>query len=208
MNHTDHDDTTVSVSMTMDSWTPFVSVLIACGIAACLIVRCFTDDSAKPLCHMCALVLAVLLLAVLLFVCYRRWAASQSSCSDCDGFSDFEWGYNGFEHKLWKADKRTHKIVGPDETNSEMRTWQYNPQNTLTDYRYFKTYGGNTHQKERLAPIARPRVGSYSGLPNIHIADNLGQVSTRNPDVNSTPAAYAQQHPASPLAFQSPVSPQ
>ena len=197
-NNTDYDDTTVSVSMTMDNWTPIAAIVICCAIAACLIARCFTGDANSDTCYTFAIVLAVVLLVILIVVCYRRWSSSKAS-DGCEGFDDFEWGERGFEHASWKPDKRTHKIVGPDVNSTELRTWQYNPQNSLTDYRFYRTQEGA--KPERIAPIARPRVGSYSGLANIDIDDRRGPISTRNPDRNSFTNKYVQQHPATPMPF-------
>jgi hypothetical protein len=204
-NHTDGDDTTVAVSMTMDNWTPIVAIILCCVIAACLLVTCFTDKSGstQSACQYSALALAGVLLVVLLVACYRKWSRRNDDddrCGDCENFEDFEWGNNGFEHKTWKADRRTHKIVGPAADSSELRTWQYNPQNSLVDYRFFKTQDGA--HTDRLAPIARPRVGVYSGLPNVDVSDELGATSTRFPDLHSCTQKYVQQHTASPIPFQ------
>ena len=72
------------------------------------------------------------------------------------------WGYDGpkWSGELSSATKRT---VGPDPTKRNLLTWQYHPQNTLVDYRFYQTESTCNDNPVRIAPIADGRIGKKSG---------------------------------------------
>ena len=203
------DDTTVSVSLTTNDWMPIAAVVLLCGILACIAVRCFADpDSAlRTVCQGGALLLMVIALLVIAITLYRRNTAADNDgavctsdgCSVPESFADYEWGSDGFQRKgAWHPTADSQRIVGPLPSSPTANTWQYNPQNTLVDYRFYTTQPG----PERVAPVA---VG-VRNLPNTDVTDLLGETSTRQPDFNGRPDAYVLQHPASIASFPYPTT--
>jgi hypothetical protein len=204
----DADDTTVSVSVTMDDWIPIASAVVLCCLIVCLIVKCSTDPSGSlySVCQGGAFVFVAVLALIAICAIYNRFFKNKNNnnCATCENetFSNYQWGDDGFVPTAWAQDRRTRKIVGPDPTKQSLHTWQYNPQNSLVDYRFFTTHDNRT---EQLAPIVHPEVGVFSGLPNVHVADVLGPESTRNPDAHGTRTHYVLQHPASAVPFSKPI---
>lgn len=207
--NTDADDTTVSVSMTTDDWLPIAAVVVVCCILACVAVRCFAEPTGttRTVCQGGALLLVVVALLVIIVTIYRRSSSSSSNgdsdaCSaGCDeAFSNYEWGNDGFALKNATVSD-AQRIVGPKPTDKEANTWQYNPQNTLVDYRFYTT----EPEPERVAPVTHPSLG-VRDLPEVDVNDRLGETSTRHPDANGTQGKYVLQHPASLAAFPYPTT--
>lgn len=203
----DADDTSVSVSLSMDNWLPIAAVVVVCGILACVAVRCLATDtsgSTQTMCKGGALLLIVVIIIIIAISIYRRSSSSSSSYDDdetcaagCDeAFADYEWGYDGFAHKNAVV-PTMQRIVGPNPTDNTLNTWQYNPQNTLVDYRFYTT---PPSRGERVAPVTRPAVG-VRNLPKVPVNDRLGATSTRRPDANGQADRYVLQHPASMATF-------
>jgi len=202
-----NDDTTVSVSVSMDNWLPIASLVILCCLIICLIVKCSSTPSGGlySVCSGVAYFFVILLILLIVIAVYNKYYVKCDTCGNDneEEFSNYQWGDDGFTLADWdNKDCRTHQIIGPSPNKKSLHTWQYNPQNTLVDYRFYTTHNNNTTQIE---PITRPEVGVYSGLPTVHVNDALGTLSTRNPDVNGSHTQYVLQHPASVVPINKPV---
>ena len=150
------------------------------------------------LCQGFVLILLTLLLTTLGSVLENTRSSSQISNQDYETFSNFKWGYNGEEQHPWNPE-HTESIVGPDPEESVLKTWQYHPDNTQVDYRYYRKYHctdpNAPTDMQRLSPIARPSIGIKNEEP-LHVEDKLGSVSTRVHDNNSSESEYVVQSPA------------
>ena len=205
MESPNNDDTTLSVSVSVDNWLPIASLVILCLLIVCLIVKCSSNPSGEvhSVCSGVASVFVILLLVLIGILVYNKYYVKCDSCGNEEEFSNYQWGDDGFTHAAWdNKDCRTQRIIGPSPNKPSLHTWQYNPQNTLVDYRFYTTHNKNTTQ---IAPITRPEVGVYSGLPTVHVNDGLGNLSTRTPDVNGSHTQYVLQHPASAIPINKPI---
>lgn len=94
------------------------------------------------------LAIVVLFLVVLAYLCHR----TMQRCHDNEPFSaatnTHNWGYppdmlDGQNPLITAAapysSENSRRIVGPDPKQEELYTWQYNPQNTLVDYKFYET---------------------------------------------------------------------
>ncbi len=153
------------------------------------------------------LLLLVLLLTTLGSVLENSRSTSQIVNHDYESFSNFDWGYAGEEQHPWNPE-HTESIVGPDPNSTELKTWQYHPDNTQVDYRYYRKYDcidpNAPKDMQRLAPVTRASVGIRNEEP-IHVNDNLGTVSTRVPDNNSNASEYVVQSPATNVPIAQPT---
>ena len=97
----------------------------------------------------------------------------------------------------------TRKIVGPNPNKDEVNNWQYNPENTQVDYKYYqdcndtkylsnrlniKTSPGQNRIVQQLAPITWGSVGKNTD-PVDEVVPVLGQ-ETRVPDSQSNEQNY------------------
>lgn len=97
----------------------------------------------------------------------------------------------------------TRNIVGPDPSQDYINHWQYNPQNTLTDYHYYKdnqdlNYAlqyngenpmpiGDNRQTQQLAPIIDTQLGKTTYPEISNVPQPNPELSTRVPNAQSTP---------------------
>jgi hypothetical protein len=133
-------------------------------VAVCIVVRFCTanaSDSFTSTCQGIALIVLVLLLSTMSSLLENTRTGVDTP--NAEQFSNFEWGYSGTEQQQWNPE-HSSTIVGPDPDKTELRTWQYNPDNTQVDYRYYRVQqcdakNQNTSQPQRLAPVARPTLG-------------------------------------------------
>lgn len=159
------------------------------------------------LCQGLVLLLLVLLLTTLGSVLENTRSSSQISNHDYESFSNFDWGYDGKEQHPWNPE-HTESIVGPDPKEPVLKTWQYHPDNTQVDYRYYRKYNctdpNAPTDMQRLSPIAHGSVGIRNQEP-LHVEDKLGSVSTRVPDNNSSESEYVIQSPATNVPIAQPT---
>jgi len=128
------------------------------------------------------------------------------------------WGYNpdGGEYTQWD-ENLTRKIVGPDPSKDLVNNWQYNPENTQVDYKYYQysndvkyrsekdnlnTSDEQNRDVQRLAPVTWASVGKNTN-PMDEIVPVLGQ-ETRVPDNQSSQSAYIIPNPSAPPKYQGP----
>ena len=128
-----------------------------------------------------------------------------------------EWGYNSLNKNLEWDDSLTQKIVGPDPNSDEINHWQYNPQNTQVDYKYYKDNNDMKYASSRLnlntsptqnkiiqglAPITWGDIGKNT-KPMDEVVPILGQ-ETRVPDNQSTNSEYIIPSPSAPPKYVGP----
>ena len=83
-----------------------------------------------------------LLLILLLVIC------SFHIKNIAENFTDsLEWGYDPVKSYTKWDTKLTRQIVGPDPFKNEVNHWQYNPDNTQVDYKYYQ----NSHDVQYLS---------------------------------------------------------
>ena len=110
--------------------------------------------------------------------------------------------YDGEEFAKYSSE-HTPQVRGPDPANPELYTWQYHPQNTLVDNRFYVapecTAAAGAH---RMAPIVDGRVGKVNADPvrviNLEGADGAY--------VYSSPASHAPlDHPTPEYKYSTPA---
>jgi hypothetical protein len=113
------------------------------------------------------------------------------------------WGYDGPETTEWDNSDFT-KTVGPDPDGTELETWQYHPQNTLVDYRFYNRHSPKFGTGSRLSPIVDGKVGTVNQT-SLKVPDMYNVSSTRVPDHMSDSAGYVISNPATntPISYPS-----
>ena len=92
--------------------------------------------------------LFILLLFVIVIVCSFNLTKKNIESFRSESIN---WGYNpkGPGFTVWD-ENLTRKIVGPDPSKDVVNNWQYNPENTQVDYKYYQysndlNYQSNKH---------------------------------------------------------------
>lgn len=176
-----------------------IMITILCVLSAMFSVDQLSSFSPKTTQQWGYLVaIVVLFVVVLAYLCHR----TMQSCRDREMFATnaHNWGYSpdvlDGQHPLISeaapySSENSSRIVGPDPKKEELYTWQYNPQNTLVDYKFYETDPSDPNATPtRIAPIADGQIGTRD-QPMEHIA---GQGLCNN---NAAGTAYGVQSPAS-----------
>ena len=150
-------------------------------------------------------VLLVLALAVFVAAVYMVYSCYSAKESVEEGFSvhKHSWGYDGREFASYSSEN-TPQVRGPDPANPELYTWQYHPQNTLVDNRFYLapecTAAAGAH---RMAPIVDGRVGKIN-------ADPVSVINLQGVDgayVYSSPASHSPlDHPTPEYDYSTPAA--
>lgn len=113
------------------------------------------------------------------------------------------WGYDGQEFAQFEAE-HTPQVRGPEPSNPELYTWQYHPQNTLVDYRFYLapecTAAAEAH---RMAPIADGRIGK-TNMPPVRVQQLEGAADAY---VYKSPASHVPlDHPTPEYEYSTPAA--
>ena len=155
--------------------------------------------------------LLILLLLLIVIVCAFNLTKKNIESFKSESMS---WGYNpSTEYRDWN---NTHcqQIVGPDPSKEIVNNWQYNPENTQVDYKYYKDNNdtkyesvkhnlnsSNTQNRivQQLAPVTWAYIGKNTD-PMDQIVPVIGQ-ETRVPNTQSTQAEYVIPSPSLPPKY-------
>ena len=153
------------------------------------------------------IVLLIVSLAILIFASYMVYNCATKSPVAEEYFTTYNhaWGYAGPENSK-VCSPTCSAIVGPDPEKKELHTWQYHPQNTLVDSKYFQARSCmDSVAQNRMEPNIDGSVGKINGAP-LRVNDLYGSTSTRVPSDISNSSAYVISHPATadPLEYQTP----
>lgn len=154
-------------------------ILIVCFLAAVLAVQeicSLRPSSAKQWGGVVAI--GALFLVVAAYLCHRT---TECARHDAEAFADmgdqkYEWGYDPnlllkdapIELTAAGVPEGGTRIVGPEvkpgtdgaTDEQELITWQYNPQNTLVDYKFYEVETSDpSAAPQRMAPVVNGRVG-------------------------------------------------
>lgn len=101
------------------------------------------------------LLLVILTLIVSLSVVYK-----------VESFQNFPSGFDPEDKLLPWDPELTTGIVGPNPQKDKLETWQYRPDRTLVDYKFF-------NNKERLEPTANSDIGKIALSVTAPVVDHL-----------------------------------
>lgn len=165
-----------------------IMIAILCVLAAMFSVdqlSTFTPHTAAEGATLVAI--AVLFLVVLVYLCYRVMHCG--GAHESFAVSQREWGNSGYTDMPAPYDpEHSTRIVGPDPKKEELYTWQYNPQNTLVDYKFYET-----ERCDSATPVA-PLIDGAIGKRNQPMEMRAGEGLCNN---NAAGTAYGVQSPAS-----------
>lgn len=150
----------------------------------------------------CALLIAALFILVLVYLCcyIMRGGGDVARESFADLPGAYNWGHTADAldpHAPLTAAAapyscaHTSRVVGPNPKKDEVYTWQYNPQNTLVDYKFYETDPSDPKATPtRIAPVADGDIGRR----DFPMVEKAGQGLCNN---NATGTAYGVQSSAS-----------
>ena len=186
---------------TTQSLLACLMLAIVCALAALYVSAHLCNPKPKAAadyaCHA-----SVILLFVLVFVhlcgCVR---AADAASVQAETFATTQgWGADPDDDDAPPADfeaEHATRIVGPDPKADDLQTWQYNPQNTLVDYKYYsKSAAKPDAASQRLAPVADGSIGKRNG-EFVKTGDMYNGTSTRNPSMLSNARQYVTNSTAS-----------
>ena len=144
-----------------------VMIFIVTFLAATLAVQEFCSFHPKSVREWCCLgAIAALFVAVAWYLCHRT---TTSARQDAETFADaYEWGYNAslldanapIDTTAADVSKEHHRrVVGPNPQSEELVTWQYNPQNTLVDYKFYEVEPAQQQPPVLMSPVTDARIG-------------------------------------------------
>jgi len=137
----------------------------------------------------CVVLTTILFVLVFAFLCKRTVRKDNQ-----DNFTDYQWGYDQdvsplIQNAASVQDQHSCRVVGPNPDEKQLNTWQYNPQNTLVNYKFYNVpANGNT--PTQIAPVVNGSIGKRNQSPA-----NLRGVGLCNND--PAQQTYAVQSPAS-----------
>ena len=177
-----------------------IMLAIVCFLAALFAMQNLCAPKPKSAgdwaCHV-----AVGVLFALVFVHLCRSVRSQTDdAKDTEAFATKQdWGADPNDDDVPPASfdsEHADRIVGPDPKSNSLNTWQYNPQNTLVDYKFYNKSEASP-ACERLAPVVDGSVGKSNG-GFVHTGDvYYNRTSTRNPSPLSNAKNYVTNSAAS-----------
>ena len=156
----------------MNTTIAYITAGAIAVICLCIIVRYCTTPPRTAFTTACQGIVLIVLILALSTLTSLMGDDETSRSQDDDGgdthesFSNFPWGHDPEpQYHAWNNDEHASKIVGPDPAQSVLKTWQYNPQNTQVDYRFFRVPAcgaADARDQNQLAPVARPTLGIQS----------------------------------------------
>lgn len=174
-----------------------IQTVLACIMVAVLCVlsamqvggQCCDGMPQTPTEWVCVILTIILFILVFAFLCKRTIHKGHS-----DTFSDYQWGYDYDVSPLVRNaalanDEHSHRITGPNPDDKHLTTWQYNPQNSLVNYKFYDV-PANGNAPTQLAPVVDGSIGKRNQIPT-----NLQGVGLCNND--PAKQTYAVQNPAS-----------
>lgn len=174
-----------------------IIIAVLCVLAAMQVLsQCCTLSPSSSSEWSCVVATVVLFALVFAYLCKRTAYNANANKNDAnDTFANFathNWGApnepaltrNAAEFET----EHTSKIAGPTP-DGDLRTWQYNPQNTLVDYEFYEV-PANGDAPVRISPLADGSVGKRN--------QPVDQLAGRG-QCNNNPAqqTYAVKNPAS-----------
>ena len=123
-----------------------------------------------------------------------------------------EWGYDPVKSYTKWDTSLTRQITGPDPSKKQVNHWQYNPDNTQVDYKYYQNshdvqYLSDRHKLDtdetqnnliqQLAPITRASVGKNTSPMDFDVPVPSDIQQTRSPDAQSDESKYVIPAPSS-----------
>lgn len=180
---------------------PSVQSLLACLMLAivCTLAALYvsqhlcTPSPSNASQYACHAGVVILFLVVFVHLCRCVRASDQASIQSESFATIQDWGSDPSDDDVLVADfneEHVSNIVGPDPKKNELQTWQYNPQNTLVDYKFYKKDDLSADaSNQRLAPLADGSIGrrnsDFVKTPDIYRGS-----STRNPSMLSNSDEY------------------
>ena len=174
---------------------------IVCTLAALYVSQHLcTPSPSNASQYACHAGVIILFLLVFVHLCRCVRASDQASIQAESFATTQDWGCDPRDDDMRAAEfdeEHASKIVGPDPKSNELQTWQYNPQNTLVDYKFYeKDELSQDASDQRLAPLADGSIGKRNGdfVKTSHVY--MG-TSTRNPCMLSNANEYVTNSTAS-----------
>lgn len=176
-------------------------IAIVCILAALYVSQHLcTSSPSNASDYACHAGVVILFLLVFVHLC-RCVRSSDQASIQAESFATIQdWGSDPSDDDVLVADfndEHVPNIVGPDPKRNELHTWQYNPQNTLVDYKFYekdKVTDDASHR--RLAPLASGSIGRRNG-DFVKTPDVYACSSTRNPSLLSNSQEYVTNSTAS-----------
>ena len=150
-----------------------VAVLCILGAMFSLDQLCtFKPKTTRDWC--CAVAIVVLFVVVFAYLCDRSVKCvhrRREPFADYDT-NEYSWGaapnksieYADADNAAPFDQEHTSSIIGPKSTGEELYTWQYNPQNTLVDYKFYEV-DSDDNDPTRLAPVINGDIGRRNAAP-------------------------------------------
>ena len=111
------------------------------------------------------LIIAICMLVRCIYGDVRGGAAASEAFAPCTR----EWGYSQHEDDAMRSRSlptAASAVSGPDPNSTQLHTWQYHPQNSLVDYRFYRpSHCLDDRAKSRIAPIVDGRLGKQGPAP-------------------------------------------
>lgn len=170
----------------------YIIIAVLCALAAMQVLsQCCTLSPSSASEWFCVVATSVLFALVFAFLC-KRIAHTGDANDTFANFATHSWGAPN-EPAITRnvaefESEHTSQIVGPT-SDGELRTWQYNPQNTLVNYEFYEV-PANGDAPVRISPLADGSVGKN----NQHVGRFAGQGQCNN---NPAQQTYAVKNPKS-----------
>lgn len=145
-----------------------------------------------------AFIIIILLILILLLTIFK---CNQKN-NKLESFETTSWGYQPEGYAPVDQYTQNNLIVGPDKSCNNITGWQYNPQNTQVDYKFYQRnndldYFGNQEKQmnipinslretNRIAPITRGDIGILTNPTYQTVNEPIPELSTRVPNDYST----------------------
>ena len=109
-------------------------------------------------------------------------------------------GYVKGGNTPWETENTNRYTYGPNLDNNKINNWQYNSQNSLTDYTYYKEnrdldyiiqknqlskIKGYSRNTNHLAPLINGNIGKDTNYSDIKVEQNMEGITTRIPNMQS-----------------------
>lgn len=142
-----------------------ILIAVLCVLSALHVCRqCCSGVPCTPQEWVCVVLTTILFVLVFAFLCKRTVYKRNA-----DTFSDYQWGYDHNESDLVRTaapahDEHSSQTIGPNPGNNTLNTWQYNPQNTLVNYKFYNAPANGTPPTQ-IAPIMDGSIGKRNQTP-------------------------------------------
>lgn len=89
-----------------------------------------------------------------------------------ESFQNFPNGYENLKYQTWDPEL-TYNTIGPNPSKDKLETWQYRPDRTLVDYKF---YDKNGEKYQQIEPTANSDIGKVSiQVNNQNIVEDVPQ---------------------------------